>query len=130
MWCFHLGVQTPINPFHHCFTILGMTMMMVMRLEYKKNIHPLYPCSTILLMNTIDWFFFFYFGILYQDCDIGIYFFILFFFIIHSLQKIISTQKWQECTFVNNRQYDGTFLVLNNSANPKTQRRRYISPLF
>ena len=137
MWCFHLGVQTPINPFHHCFTILGMTMMMVMvmmvmvmRLGYKQNIHPLYPCSTILLMNTIDWFLFFYFGILYQDCDIGIYFVILFFLIIHSLQKIISTQKWQECTFVNNRQYDRTFFVLNNSANPKTQRRRYISPLF
>ena len=95
MWCFHLGVQTPINPFHHCFTILGMTMMMVMmvmmvmvmRLEYKKNIHLLYSCSTILLMNTIDWFFFFDFGILYQDCDIGIYFYILFFLIIHSLQK-------------------------------------------
>ena len=26
MWCFHLGVQTPINPFHHCFTILMMKM--------------------------------------------------------------------------------------------------------
>ena len=39
MWCFHLGVQTPINPFHHCFTILMMMikmMVMVMTLEYQN----------------------------------------------------------------------------------------------
>ena len=60
MRCFHLGVQTPINPFHHCFTILGMTMMvvmmvmvmmvMVMRLEYKKKHSSALP----LVYNIVD----------------------------------------------------------------------------
>ena len=91
--------------------------------------NPLYPFSTILLINSIDWFFFVHFGILCHDCDIGINLYLI---LPHKtfLAKIISRQKWQECTFVNNRQYDRTFLVLNNSSNPKTQRRRYISPLF